>query len=272
MAHDRVSHTCRLRWKAFTPSYEWRPRLRRGSTHSQSESFKHGPYSIVELCTGVFFYHDGAKRLTSDLTGSTTRTHQDNGYGGRGQPSRNDSYGNGAVSKPDGYYDNNYNNNGYQPNRARYPRNGPESTLNNGAGVYSPNGNQQSYETVTTASGSGSSGEPLGYTTDPSSDNSSIDRIPHSNQSNGQYNGGNSYGGYPSPSNQQYVAGGAPQGYQTNGHQSQNGPPPPPKMEGGPPRPPIKLGTSADGPTNYEAARPVPEKRKSWFGKRFGKS
>ncbi|KAL2261974.1 hypothetical protein VTK26DRAFT_2859 [Humicola hyalothermophila] len=38
--------------------------------------------------------------------------------------------------------------------------------------------NHRSYETVTTASGSGSSGEPAGYQTDPtSSDNSSIERV-----------------------------------------------------------------------------------------------
>jgi hypothetical protein len=234
---------------------------------------------VHQLC----IYRDWAWRLTSDFIGSTMngmapRNYQGNGYGGRGQPYRNDSYGNGNGPRPDSYYyDNNNNNNGYFPNRARYPRNEPDQTMNNGAGVYPPNGNAQSYETVTTAAGSGSSGEPLGYSTDPSSDNSSFDRVPpiskveYNPQSNGQYNGGNA-NGYGYQNNQQFAAGATPQGYQANGYQSQNAAPLPPVKDRAPPRVPIKLGKSAGGPTNYEPPQPVPDKRKSWFSKRFSKS
>jgi hypothetical protein len=127
------------------------------------------------------------------------------------------------------------------------------------AGVYPRNGNAQSYETVTTAAGSGSSGEPLEYTTDPSSDNSSFDRVPskadYNSPPNGQVNGGNANGyGYP------------------NGQPAQNGVPLPPVKDRAPPRVPIKLGKAAGGPTHYEPPQPVPDKRKSWFAKRFSKS
>lgn len=107
-------------------------------------------------------------------------------YGG--YENRNNVYRDGYESRPDSYYGNNDSNNGYYPSRARVPRNGSEPMLNgyfednrgrgNGA-VYPPNGNPQSYETVTTASGSGSSSDRdrTGYETHPSSDNSSFDRV-----------------------------------------------------------------------------------------------
>lgn len=202
------------------------------------------------------------------------RNHQGNGYGGRGQSYRNDGYANGNGSRPDSYYDNNNNNNGYFPNRSRYPRNDSEPALNTMAGVYPPNGNAQSYETVTTAAGSGSSAEPLGYSTDPSSDNSSFDRVaPMSKADYGNNSPSNGQYGYQS-GQQQYPVGGAQQGYLAAGYPSQNNGPLPPVKDRAPPRVPIKLGKSAPGePTpQYDLPKAAPDKRKSWFSKRFSKS
>lgn len=203
------------------------------------------------------------------MNGMGPGNHRGNGHGGRGQPYRNDGYANGNGSRPDSYYDNNNQNNGYFPNRSRYPRNDSEPALNTIAGgVYPPNGNAQSYETVTTAAGSGSSGEPLGYSTDPSSDNSSFDRVApiskadygNNSPSNGQY-------GYQGQ--QQYPVGGTQQGYPP-----QNGGPLPPVKDRVPPRVPIKLGKSAAGAPapQYDLPKAAPDKRKSWFAKRFSKS
>ncbi|OAF58470.1 hypothetical protein VC83_05050 [Pseudogymnoascus destructans] len=146
--------------------------------------------------------------------------------------------------------------------------------LNTMAGVYPPNGNAQSYETVTTAAGSGSSAEPLGYSTDPSSDNSSFDRVApiskadygNNSPSNGQY-------GYQS-NQQQYPVGGVQQGHQAAGYPSQKNGPLPPVKDREPPRVPIKLGKSAPGaPTQqYDPPKAAPDKPKSWFSKRFSKS
>ncbi|KAH8814968.1 hypothetical protein F5884DRAFT_770605 [Xylogone sp. PMI_703] len=208
------------------------------------------------------------------------RNSQSGYYGNRSQSYR-DSYngnGNGAAGRPDSYYYNNgqeNNGNAYQnQNRSRYPRTTSEP-YSNGQGVYPVTGNQQSYETVTTATGSGSSGEPAGYTTDPSSENSSVDRVqPIQNKqpadnygfegfggnpqlqpvgaginSNNPYNGNNHYGQYNQPS----------QGGSVLRKQAPGGP--------------IKLGGAANGngPSVYEPPRPEPEKRKSFF-KRFSKS
>lgn len=192
------------------------------------------------------------------------------------------------ASRPDSYYENNYNNNGYFPNRQRHPRTPFEPMSNNNSGVYPPNGNPQSYETVTTASGSGSSGEALGYSTDPSSENSSFDRIPAASRQeyNEGYNGylqplsnvqtkdGYAHGGHPSQLSQQYGAGGASQGYQSNGYLPQKKSSPPPNTENVPPRVPIKLGKSAGGPAQNSTPEPVQEKekRKGWFSKRFSRA
>jgi hypothetical protein len=84
--------------------------------------------------------------------------------------------------------------------------------------------------------------------------------------SNGQY-------GYQS-GQQQYPVGGAQQGYLAAGYPSQNNSSLPPVKDRAPPRVPIKLGKSAPGePTpQYDLPKAAPDKRKSWFSKRFSKS
>ena len=146
--------------------------------------------------------------------------------------------------------------------------------------MYPCTGNQQSYETVNTASGSGSSGDPTGYSTDPSSENSSVDRItPLPAKEPTELYGFTGFGANPqyappgSGLQEQYVANstnGAQR--QGNGYQSQ-GPPAVPRKESAY-RGPIKLGATSGnaGPQNESQRPPAGEKRKSWFGKRFSKS
>jgi len=187
-----------------------------------------------------------------------------------------------GMTRPDSYYNSGDNgapgagpSNGYYPNRARYPRTASEPHFNNtSSSVYPVPGQQPSYETVTTASGSGSSADAAGYSTDPSSENSSLDRIHGLPKPPGEDYGFNGFGGappYSSPGNGlNYGLGGAER--QGNGYQHQ-GPSPVPRKESYGPVVPMKLGSVTDGPTVYEPPQPGGgSKRKSWFGKRFGKT
>jgi len=211
------------------------------------------------------------------------------GGGGTGRgASRPGSYYGGqngnAMSGPDGLYEGPQNpSSGYRPDRARYPRTASEPMFNNNnqaTGVYPNHGAQPSYETVTTASGSGSSADPVGYQTDPSSDNSSVDRMQAAlaaKQEPQETYGFNGFGGGPqiqAPGYNAMNGYGGEQGY--NGYPGQNGTAPPsvPRKESIPARAPIRLGTSTAGnePTVYEAPRPgAGDKRKSWLGRRFSK-
>jgi hypothetical protein len=203
-----------------------------------------------------------------------SRQNQNGYYGARSQSQRPEST---YMGRPDSYYnalDNSGPSNAYYPNRARYPRNAnghPQA-------VYPGPGAQPSYETVTTASGSGSgsSSEPAGYSTDPSSDNSSLDRIaavamkePSENYGLDGF-GGNPQYAPPGSGLEQYSSYGAA-ARQGNGYMDQ-GPPPPQKI-GSTLRKPIKLGaTSGNAGPAMPAQAPVNEKRKSWFGRRFSKA
>ncbi|RDW85073.1 hypothetical protein BP6252_02663 [Coleophoma cylindrospora] len=201
------------------------------------------------------------------------------GYYGGGASQRASSYRTESQYYVDGgrngngYYGNNGDgspgpSNAYHPNRARYPRTASEPQFN-ASGVYPPNGNQHSYETVTTASGSGSNGEPAGYTTDPSSEGS-INGLPGRDPAETY---GMNFGGSPQYAppghgmmNYQHSSNGQGNGYMAQG--------PPPLQKSAVPRAaPIKLGSGdIGGPTVYEAPRPEPEKRKSWFGRRLSKN
>lgn len=187
------------------------------------------------------------------------------------------------MTRPDSYYENQGGpSNGYYPSRARYPRTASEPQFNHGGGIYPVPGNQQSYETVTTASGSGSSGEAHGYTTDPSSVNSSMDRIAPKQEPVESY-GFNGFGGVPDVQMpvREYSGYGRQQvESQMNGaYEGQSGGPPPVprKQIQAPPRAPIQLGTGqlGTGEVSYNEKGPRPgagEKRKSWFGKRFSRA
>jgi len=226
----------------------------------------------------------GGTQITTD---EKPRYPQNSYYGGRPQSYRPDSYVDGrqnGMTRPDSYYnggDSNGPSNGYYPNRARYPRTASEPHFNN-PGVYPVPGNQQSYETVTTASGSGSSGEQAGYLTDPSSENSSVDRItPLPVKEPGENYGFNGFGGNPQfqppgvglQQDPYRVNGSNGAQRQGNGYPNQ-GPPPVPRKENTIPRVPIKLGASSGnvGSPNVLQRPAAGEKRKSWFGKRFSRA
>jgi hypothetical protein len=182
------------------------------------------------------------------------------------------------MTRPDSYYNTGDNaagpSNGYTPNRARYPRTASEPHFNNAGGVYSPNGGHpQSYETVT--NGSGSSGEPIGYSTDPSSENSSVDRIAPIPKEPAETYGFNGFGNNPqylppgSGLNDHYVSNGGPV---LAGNASPNGGPPPLPRKESATRGPIKLGKTSGNAQSPPQRPAAAEKRKSWFGKRFSKS
>lgn len=160
-------------------------------------------------------------------------------------------------------------------------------------GVYPSHGQQQSYDTVASASNGSHATDQWGNSTDPSSENSSIDRVqPAAKPDIGEAYGFNGFGagpqfqgpileehghgapGYGQPGyGQERVADGKGYPYQGNGAPI---PPPhaPPKENS--PRVPIKLGGSS------RPGNPVPisgkpataidsEKRKSWLKRRFSK-
>jgi hypothetical protein len=203
-----------------------------------------------------------------------------------------------------GYYNNPSRNRGNDfaspPSRNKFGRMYSEPTANryNHAGhPYSTPGYGQTRDTVNTGGSNGSASDQWHNSTDPSSDNSSIERMKA--EGYGEY-------GYPTPPQRGAIAedghytynngggynpsymGGGPNassgashgfGYSNGNQQYNNGPPaPPPKAAMGGPvqapmnpaasRPPIKLNAQAS-----QASRPSPpEKRKSWLKRRFSKN
>lgn len=206
-------------------------------------------------------------------------------HGGGQQPYRqNSQHGDGrpnGMTRPDSYYTTDIQGgpgNGYTPNRSRYPRTASEPQFN--IGVYTaPGGQQHSYETVTTASGS--SAEAAGYSTEPSSLNSSVDGIhalPQPPKEPMETYGFNGFGNNP-----QYLPPGS-------GINEQNGPPrqpinnlnpnPPLPLKDSTPRTPINLGITSGNSAPEKSVveitkshvKPQTEKRKSWFGRRLSKN
>lgn len=150
--------------------------------------------------------------------------------------------------------------------------------------VYPSHGYQQSYDTVN-SSGSHQT-DPYGNSTDPSSENSSLDRIHQLPKQNEQQQpvGDNhrfiGFGGngqqYPLENYSTGQGGYGRSGYANASpsqprYDAQERPPPPPKES---PRAPIKLnsqGTSSPL-TRQVSDSPTTDKRKSWFKRRFSKN
>ncbi|KAF6230185.1 hypothetical protein HO133_004524 [Letharia lupina] len=206
-------------------------------------------------------------------------------------------YGNRmSHSRPDSIMDN-YGNapNQHGSGRRFGPRNHSDPALyghNNTQGVYPSHGHQQSYDTVASASNGSHATDQWGNSTDPSSENSSIDRVQTAPKPDlGEAYGFNGFGGAPQIQGpileehghgapgyghpgygQSQVAAGNGHPYQGNGAPA---PPPhaPPKDAG--PRVPIKLGSSAVGMRSAVGSGPPPavdtDKRKSWLKRRFSK-
>ncbi|KAL9105107.1 MAG: hypothetical protein Q9163_000025 [Psora crenata] len=210
---------------------------------------------------------------------------------------------NGAInsSRPDTYYDN-----GTTPGTPHYgggnrrfaPRNNPDPTLygnNVQQGVYPSHGHQQSYDTVGTVSNGSHATDQWGNSTDPSSENSSIERAqPAPKPDLGEAYGFNGFGGAPQlhgPILEEHAQD-APSYDQPGHNQSQtmngngypyqnNGSPPsvPPhggslatETESAPPRTPIKLGINHSIPVGSRTPPAKAEKRKSWLGKKLSRS
>ncbi|KAI9802426.1 MAG: hypothetical protein M1825_002810 [Sarcosagium campestre] len=230
-------------------------------------------------------------------------------YAGRGQHEYGSFGGRAGPSRPDSYAESQYGQRAYiqppmlhgQYNRPRLSRLNPAAAQegpSHAPHVYPSPGYQNSYDNVTSTSGSGT--DPWTNTTDPSSENSSVDRLQAQKPDVGESYGFSGFGGAPqlqppSPLDQMETSGQydqqAPAGYSGYGHgdgdpgpsnrgyvassqvPSRGLPPVPAKDTSQPPRVPIKLGGSADATTGGESSsRPgMGEKRKSWL-KRFSRS
>ena len=207
-------------------------------------------------------------------------------------------YGNRmSQSRPDSMIDN-YGNapNQYGNGRRFGPRNHSDPALyghNSTQGVYPSHGHQQSYDTVASASNGSHATDQWGNSTDPSSENSSIDRVQTAPKPDlGEAYGFNGFGGAPQfqgPILEEHGHGAPGYGHpgygqsqvaSGNGHPYQgNGAPTPPSHA--PPKDigptaPIKLGSPATVKNSAGGSRLPPtadtEKRKSWLKRRFSKS
>lgn len=177
----------------------------------------------------------------------------------------------------------------YHTGRRFGPRNNSDPALyghSGNTGVYPLHEHQQSYDTVGTASNGSHATDQWGNSTDPSSENSSIERPqPPPKSDLGEIYGFNGFGGAPQfqgPILEEHGQGapvygqpgyGQPQpvngiGHGYKGNEASPQAPTVPSM-GGPPRVPINLGATV-------GSRPPPaadnnEKRRSWIKRRFSK-
>ena len=197
-----------------------------------------------------------------------------------------DPYGNG-FKQPVAYN---------SPHPRRFgPRNHSDHMLyanSNNNGTYYNHSYQPSYDANTTGSGSGASHgtEPWSNSTDPSSENSSIDKVQQSaNPDLAETYGFSGFGGAPQlqgpildgpprppPHGQHGYGQGAPPGRPYHG--SELPPPPPPHLNSrdAGPRPPQRrevLQNSFGGEKNDSSkVTGTGEKRKSWLMRRFSKN
>lgn len=194
------------------------------------------------------------------------------------------------MGRPDSYIDN-Y---GGSPNQPGYGRrvsqrvsSDPALYGTNSHSLYPAHGYHQSYDTVASASGNESHNtDPWGNSTDPSSENSSIDRVQVPKPESVDTYGFNGFGGAPqfqgsimeeddlnSPA-YGHMGYGQPQkpmnGSPTHRRNGLPPPPPPHGVRNHPPKVPIKLGSSpaTDRPSPSAPA----EKRKSWLKRRLSKA
>ncbi|KAG7137996.1 hypothetical protein HYQ45_004850 [Verticillium longisporum] len=207
---------------------------------------------------------------------------QDSYYGGRPNSVRPEST-HMDYNSPNrsGYFDGSHGQGGYGPgpSRQRAPRMNSEPMNGFGRGgqqVYPIPHKDRSYETVTTAAGSGHS-EQAGYQTDPtSSDNSSIDRVSPAKRAeptNDYGIGFNQQGSYQPAAFNNYAS-----GANGAGPSGANYRPAPMTNSNSavPPAAPQKLGGGMlrkQTTQQSTQSRPdVGEKRKSWFSRRFSKA
>lgn len=202
-----------------------------------------------------------------------------------------------SHSRPDSMIDN-YGNlpNQYGSSRRFGPRNHSDPALyghTSTQGVYPSHGHQQSYDTVASASNGSHATDQWGNSTDPSSENSSIDRVQTAPKPDlGEAYGFNGFGGapqfqgpileehgqgapgygHPGYGQSQFAAG---NGHPYQGNEAPAPPPHAPTKDAGP-RVPIKLGSPAVTGSSAGASRQSStvdtDKRKSWLRRRFSKA
>ncbi|KAL8774678.1 MAG: hypothetical protein Q9209_000617 [Squamulea sp. 1 TL-2023] len=247
-------------------------------------SYERGTPSRADTSDGM----TGQSRRTSYYLGQ--RPHQR-----LGSETPGGYYGNRtSMGRPDSTYVDNNGGNFNQPGYGRRFNNRADSDPvlygTNNQGVYPTHGYHQSHDTVASASGNESHNtDPWGNSTDPSSENSSIDRIQHGPKPDPvETYGFNGFGGAPQfqgPILEEHgvddraygeaIDYGQPQKL-GNGfpiHSRNAVPPPPPPHASTKPNPvkvPIKLGNS---PTK-EGSSPNGNttKRKSWLKRRFSRT
>ncbi|KAM0278368.1 hypothetical protein ACHAQH_005188 [Verticillium albo-atrum] len=205
---------------------------------------------------------------------------QDSYYGGRPNSMRPESaqmeYNNHNRS---GYFDPSHGQGGYGPGPSRQRASRMNSEPMNGYGrgaqqVYPMPHKDRSYETVTTAAGSGHS-EQAGYQTDPtSSDNSSIERVSPAKRAepaNDYGIGFNQQGSYQPSAFNNYASGANGAGPSGANYQ----PAPMTNSNTAPPAAPQKMGGMLRKQSTQQSTQQRPdvgEKRKSWFSRRFSKA
>lgn len=225
------------------------------------------------------------------------------GYQAQQRPAAeyNGYYGNRmSYKRPESYAENSgTSHDPYGSGRRGIPRNQSEPMLNgqsnaqsnvqpngssNAQGVYPSHAHQQSYDTVGTASYGSDGTHQWGNSTDPSSENSSIDRVqPPQKPDLGEVYGFNGFGGAPQfqgpilEEHGQGTPGYGQPGYGKgqavagvgNPYQGNGAAPPPPPHKETRPRVPIKLGA----PSVASRAPPAvdSDKRKSWLKRRFSR-
>jgi hypothetical protein len=190
------------------------------------------------------------------------------------------------MSQRDSYYEQQnqgYSQQQYGNGRQRMPRMASEPSYNNQNRQLDPNvypipNNHRSYETVASASGSGTSGEPSGYQTDPtSSDNSSVERVqPPPKPQSEAINNYRSPVGQPSftvgvrspPPHNNYQANMA----QANGYPSQAPGAPYNHPRANIIRKPTAQAMNPNMMPQQQQRPPMGEKRKSWFARRFSRN
>jgi hypothetical protein len=216
-------------------------------------------------------------------------------YGGFGDQNRYSHAGGGG-----GYYGSRqaaaaretWTDNGYGPpghSRTRYNRMSSDPGWNrreNGHSIYPTQGYQQSRDTVNTGVSNGSNSDAAPYSTDPSSENSSIERAMPSMQPKpdlGEQYGFNGFGGGPQPILEEYGNGPSrSNGYYYQPLQDPSLPPPVPAKANPPANNPnvVKLSGQQGAPPT-QGNRPnvlqrnstdASGKRKSWLKRRFSKN
>lgn len=204
------------------------------------------------------------------------------GYDNGPSPNRHSQVGGGG-----GYYGsrNSFAAQEAPPSRNRYGQRMQSDSgmrYSNGQTVYPQHGYHQSHDTVNTGmtNGSDSTG-PWANSTDPSSENSSIDKVnaPAKPTTPGDPYGQNGYGGpsqFQGPIMEEYGPGsngGAyPQGSrQQKGYGPRTNGPPPAASNGQNVRKPIPLGGPSSQPALPTMTRPEPEKKKGFFKRTFSK-